>query len=180
MSPEVVLEFEGGYMRPLKPEDIHPDYISGLNDPGVNRYLDGVKHTRQTEQSVIDFVLHNQKSDNAVLFGIWLTGGAHHSGTARLHGVEYSHKTAHIGVCLFDKSAWGMHVGSKAIAAATQWAFDVVGLRWIEAGAYADNIASQKSFLAAGYDWIYDIPGKYILDGKPTRVMVFAARNAER
>lgn len=48
MSPDTILNFEGGYLRPLKPEDVHAGYVSGLNDPEVNRYLDGVKHTKQT------------------------------------------------------------------------------------------------------------------------------------
>lgn len=178
MSPEVVLEFEGGYLRPLKPEDVHPGYVSGLNDPEVNRYLDGVKHAMQTEQSVVDFIEYNQQSANGLLFGIWQENIDHHCGTIRLHGIEHYHKTAHIGVCLFDKSAWGKRLGSKAVMAVTRWAFDTLGLRWVEAGAYLENVASQKAFLAAGYEWIYDIPDKYILEGKPTRVKVYAARNA--
>lgn len=178
MSPDVVLEFEGGYLRPLKPEDVHPGYVSGLNDPDVNRYLDGVKHATQTEQSVIDFIQYNQQSANGLLFGIWQENIDRHCGTIRLHGIEHYHKTAHIGVCLFDKSAWGKRLGSKAVMAVTRWAFESLGLRWIEAGAYSENISSQKAFLAAGYEWIYDIPDKYILEGKPTRVKVYAARNA--
>ncbi len=178
MIPEGVLEFSGGYLRPLKLEDVHIGYVVGLNDPEVNRYLDGVKRVTQTEQSVTEFVRHNQHSDNAVLFGIWLNGVQHHCGTVRLHGIETHHKTAHIGICLFDKSAWGKKLGYKAAEAVTRWAFETLKLRWVEAGAYSENIASQKTFLAAGYKWIYDIPGKYILEGKPVTVKVYAARNS--
>jgi RimJ/RimL family protein N-acetyltransferase len=179
MSPEIVLEFEGGYLRPLKPEDMHPGYVSGLNDAEVNRYLDGVKHTKQTTQSVIDFVTASGVSTNSVLWGIWQENSKNHCGTVRLHGIEYHHKTAHIGVCLFDKSAWGKRLGLKAVVAVTQWAFDTLRLRWVEAGVYSENNASQKAFLAAAYEWIYDIPDKYILEGRPTRVKVYAARNAK-
>ena len=160
-------------------EDIHPGYVAGLNDPEVNRYLVGVKQAIQTRQTVVDFVMHNQQASNAVLFGIWLIGGERHCGTVRLHGIEHYHKTAHIGVCLFDKSTWGKRVGSKSIKAATKWAFDTLGLRWIEAGAYSENIASQKTFLAAGYECVYDISDKYILEGKPAKVRVFAARSSQ-
>lgn len=176
MNPDTVLNFEGGYLRPLKPADVHAGYVSGLNDPEVNRYLDGVKHTKQTTQSVLDFVVANEASTNSVLWGIWQENAGKHSGTVRLHAIEYHHKTAHIGVCLFDKAAWGQQLGKKAIFAVTQWAMNELGLRWIEAGAYADNIASQKAFLSAGYSWVFDIPDKYILEGKPTIVKVFAAR----
>ena len=176
MISEIVLEFGGGYLRPLKLEEVHPGYVSGLNDPEVNRYLVGVKRITQTEQTVTEFVLHNQQADNAVLFGIWLNGVQHHCGTIRLHGIETNHKTAHIGICLFDKSVWRKKLGYKAAETVTRWAFASLKLRWVEAGAYSENIASQKTFLAAGYEWIYDIPGKYILEGKPTTVKVYAAQ----
>lgn len=178
MTPNVVLEFEGGYLRPLKPEDVHSGYVSGLNDPEVNRYLDGVKHIKQTTQSALDFVAANEASANSVLWGIWQTSSEKHCGTVRVHGIEHHHRTAHIGVCLFDKSAWGKKLGTKAVGAVTRWALDALNLRWIEAGAYSENTASQKTFLAAGYEWVYDISDKYILEGIPTRVKVYAARNS--
>jgi ribosomal-protein-alanine N-acetyltransferase len=177
MSPDVVLNFEGGYLRPLTTADVHAAYVSGLNDPDVNRYLDGVKHTVQTTQTVTDFVAASEASSNSVLWGIWQENARNHCGTVRLHGIEYHHKTAHLGVCLFDKTAWRQQLGKKAISAVTQWAINTLDLRWVEAGAYLDNIASQRTFLSAGYSWVFDIPGKYVLEGKPTTVKVFAARD---
>jgi [ribosomal protein S5]-alanine N-acetyltransferase len=177
MKPEVILKFEGGYLRPLNIVDVHVGYISGLNDSEVNRYLDGVKHTKQTIKSVIDFVIANEISTNSVLWGIWLENSEAHIGTVRLHGIEYQHKTAHIGICLFDKKVWGRQIGRKALSAITEWAIEVLGLRWVEAGAYDENIASQKAFLSAGYSWVFDIAGKYILEGRPAIVKVFAAHN---
>lgn len=179
MIQEGVLKFDGGHLQTLKSGDVHAGYISGLNDPKVNHYLDGVKHKAQTEQSVIEFVKNNYQSTNAILFGIWRVEDEKHCGTVRLHGIENYHHTAHIGICLFDKSAWGKKLGSKAIMTVTRWAFDKLGLRWVEAGAYSENIASQKAFLAAGYGWIYDVPGKYILEGNPATVKVFVARNTK-
>lgn len=178
MIPEVVLTFAGGFLRPLEAEDVHPGYVSGLNDPDVNRYLDGVKRSVQTYLSVTVFVQHNLQAADAVLFGIWQTGAELHCGTVRLHRIETYHQTAHIGVCLFDKSVWGKNLGSKGVEAVTRWAFATMGLRWVEAGAYAENISSQKAFLAAGYEWICDIPDKYLLEGKPAVVKVYAARNS--
>ncbi len=175
MSPDTVLKFDGGYLRPLKPADVHAGYVAGLNDPEVNRYLDGVKHNKQTTQSVLDFVSANEASVNSVLWGIWQDETQRHRGTVRLHGVEHVHKTAHIGVCLFDKTVWGKGLGQKAISVVTEWAIDSLQLRWIEAGAYVDNVASQKAFLASGYAWKFDVPGKYILEGKPATVKVFVA-----
>jgi len=176
MSPDIILKFEGGYLRPLNAADVHAGYVSGLNDSEVNRYLE-VRHTKQTAQSVLDFVVVNETSANSILWGVWQENSERHCGTVRLHAVDHHSKTAHIGVCLFDKTVWGQHLGKKAISAVTQWAINGLGLRWVEAGAYVDNIASQRTFLSAGYSWVFDITGKYMLEGKPTTVKVFAARN---
>jgi ribosomal-protein-alanine N-acetyltransferase len=175
VSPDVVLKFEGGYIRPIIITDIHDGYVNGINDPEVNRYLDRVKQSKQTYQSISEFVIANDKSPSAVLWGIWLDDFEEFCGTVRLHEIEFQHLTAHIGICLFDKTIWGRGFGKRAILAATKWAFDVLKLRWIEAGAYKDNLASQKTFLSAGYSWKYDINGKYILEGKPSIVKIYAA-----
>lgn len=72
MIQKIFLKFTGGYLRPLMPADVHPGHASGLNDPEVRPYLDGVKRVMQ---SVAEFVQHNHQFDNAVLFGIRLEIG---------------------------------------------------------------------------------------------------------
>lgn len=173
MTPEIILPFAGGFLRALKASDVHAGYVSGLNDPDVNRYLQ-VRYTVQTFESVVDFVIRNETSDDSVLWGIWQQGASRHCGTVRLHGVDHRQGRAHIGVCVFERSAWGNRVGSGAISAVTLWTADVLNIRHVEAGIYADNLASQKAFLAAGYVWVGDLPGEFIFEGKPTTVKVFA------
>ena len=175
MNPEIVLAFNGGILRPLKSEDVHQGYIAGLNDNQVNRYLE-VRHIVQTEQSVLKFICDNQQAKNEVLFGLWRDGEQHHCGTVRLHGIEDIKRSTHIGLCIFDKSAWGYGLGSNAIACVTKWAIEDLNLRWIEAGIYEENIASQKAFLSAGYEWISDTSGKFILNGNSAVIKIYAKR----
>lgn len=175
--PDIQLSFTGGILRPLTPDDVHPNYVEGLNDPCVNRYLDAVKRSKQTQQSVVNFVTGNRDSPSSILWGIWQGGGRFHCGTVRLHGIDLHHGVALIGVCVFDKTARGKRIGSKAIAAVTEWAIDHLKLRWIEAAVYEENFSSQKTFLYAGYEWVYDIRGKYLLAGKPAVVKVYASRS---
>jgi [ribosomal protein S5]-alanine N-acetyltransferase len=176
MSPDVTLPINGGFLRPLVEADVYQGYVDGLNDPQVNRYLDGVKASVQTVQSVCDFVAADRLSASSLLWGVWTQDQACHVGTVRLHGIEHRHGTAHIGICIFDRRCWGGGLGTAAITAATRWAIDSLALRWIEAGAYEPNLASHRAFLSAGYAWVFDIPGKYLFEGAPTTVKVFAAR----
>jgi RimJ/RimL family protein N-acetyltransferase len=172
------IRFEGGMIRLLTPADAHSGYVNGLNDPEVNRFLDGVRRTTQTEGGVIEFIRTNQLASDAVFVGIWQNGSDRHCGTIRLHGIEHHHHTAHIGICIFDRNAWGKGLGTKAITAFTKWAIAEFGLRWIEAGAYEQNVASQNTFLSAGYEWVFDIPGKFLFEGRPSLVKVFTARGS--
>lgn len=175
MIPGEILTFDDGFLKPLSRDDAHEGYVNGLNDPIVNFYLDGVKDEIQTQNSVENFIIENAKAKNCALWGIWLNSGSNHVGTVRLHGIEHRHKTAHIGICLFDKTSWGKGVGSSSIRLVTQWGLDILGLRWIEAGIYSENMASQKAFITAGYRWSFDIRGKYIHNGIPTDVKVYVA-----
>jgi RimJ/RimL family protein N-acetyltransferase len=170
------LTFSKGQLRLLNPDDVHQGYVDGLNDPEVNKYLVGVKCFTQTTQSVIHYVKSNMESSSSILWGIWQQGSKLHCGTVRLHGIDTYHGVALIGICLFDKTSWGNRIGTKAITAVTSWAHDCLKLSWIEAGVYAENLSSQKAFLDARYDWIFDISDKFLLDGKPSVVKIYAAR----
>jgi RimJ/RimL family protein N-acetyltransferase len=168
------LHFDGGYLCPLKPADVHRGYIAGLNDPEVNRYLE-VRFAKQTMTNVRKFVRNNERSPNAVLWGVWQLGKQHHVGTVRVHGIEGVHRTAHVGVCIFDRAAWGQHVGRRAVITVTRWGFEALQLRWLEAGIYANNLASERMFVSAGYRFVSEISGKYLLEGAPTKFKIFAA-----
>lgn len=180
MILDAVLVFDGGYLRTLKPEDVHSGYVSGLNDHAVNKYLDGVKRTEQTTRGVVEFIRNNREATDSVLWGIWESDSNVNCGSIRLHAIDHFHKTAVIGICLFNKSSWGKGLGSKTIRTVTQWAQNSIGLRWIEAGVYADNIASQKTFLSAGYELAYEISGKYLLEDRSAVVKMYVAKVAPK
>lgn len=178
MMSGLILNFDGGFLRALKPSDVHNEYIDGLNDPAVNFFLDSVKCKSQTYESVRNFVSQDCASSDSILWGIWLEDSKNHIGTVRIHSINTRHKTACIGVCLFDQGSWGKGVGGKSIKSVTNWAIRTLDLRWVEAGIYIDNVASQKAFMFAGYEWIFDIPKKYIHNGRPVDVKIFVAKGS--
>jgi len=166
--------FEGGYLKSLTVSDIHPGYINGLNDPEVHRYLEAPKRNYQTFETVENFVKANILDQSSFLFGVWLDGDDLNVGTVRLHGIDHYHHCALIGICIFDKKVWGQGLGCKVISSCTRWATTHLNLRWIEAGAYKSNIASVKAFEKCGYQPVWDIEGKYYLEGSLETVKVLA------
>jgi len=174
-NKKIELPIQEGVLKTLVREDVHQGYIDGLNDSEVNNFLVGVAQSKQTVGSVASFVEHGFVAANEMVFGIWNKNEPMHCGTVRLHGIDLYHHTAHIGVCLFNKDVWGIGLAKKSICAVTDWGLNTLGLRWIEAGAYEENIASVKLFERAGYQKKYTVEGKYLLHGKASNAVVLAA-----
>lgn len=177
LKQNLTLVFPHGLLRPLVPDDVHAGHVEGLNDPDVNEYLVAVRQQVQTLETVRAFVQANHIASDAVLFGIWLDGHTKHCGTVRLHQINREDGVGVLGICIFDKNAWGRAVGSTAIGAVTRWAFDSFGLDMITAGTYAENVGSWKAFIKAGYSVVEDIPSRYVIDDKPTVVRSLIARS---
>lgn len=176
---KIELHFDNVSLRTLAPNDVHQKYIDGLNDHHTNKYLVGVRNNHQTKEIIEKYVQQNLDSDYDILFGVWIDGYDEFCGTVRLHSIEYVHRTAHIGVCLFDSNVRGRGIGKNAIKAATEWALRSLRLRWIEAGIYEENIVSCKAFESAGYEKMFSIKNKYLYEDKPATVEIYAATNFE-
>ena len=178
-NKKIKLYYDNGSLRTLITNDVHQKYIDGLNDPRINKYLVDVRKNQQTKEKLEEYVQQNLDSDYNILFGIWVDGQDEFCGTVRLHSIEYTHRTAHIGVCLFDSDVWGRGIGKKSIKAATKWALNSLKLRWIEAGIYEENIISCKAFESAGYEKMFTIKDKYLYEDNPATVEIYAATNKE-
>ena len=86
MVPDVVLSTVRGFLRPITCADLHQDYVDGLNDPEVNRFLE-VRRKWQTSETVANKDSNNQSFDS-VLFGIFDHDNSSHIGTVRLHNID--------------------------------------------------------------------------------------------
>lgn len=180
MLADIKLDIKDGWLRPLLVADIHDGYVQGLNDPEVNRFLITPRLRRQTFETVKDFVEQNVQSQNAILFGIWVAGINGHCGTLRLYDLDSHKGCAQIGICIFNKNAWGRGVGSQAIRAVTKWAIEgELQRHCIEAGAYVENHSSIKAFQGAGYEWVRDVPALFPIEGLSGVASILVARAAQ-
>jgi RimJ/RimL family protein N-acetyltransferase len=103
----LILQSENSLVRPLNVKDVTEEYVDGLNDPDVNRYLVAVRLHRQTKDSVTRYVEADGDNPLSILFGIFLKQDNNpFIGTIRVHNMDLFHFCASIGVCLFAKRAW--------------------------------------------------------------------------
>jgi RimJ/RimL family protein N-acetyltransferase len=128
----------------------------------VNRYLVDVRRTRQSRESVENFVTTNIQDPASVLFGIFIKGDQQpFVGTVRVHGIDYYHYIASIGICIFAKRAWKKGNGRRAIGLVKDYLFKTIGLHYLEAGVYAENMNSINVFNHAGFSEQFRVRNKY-------------------
>jgi RimJ/RimL family protein N-acetyltransferase len=139
----------GGYLRALGVGDVTSAYVDGLNDFEVQRFLTLARGVTHSLESVRSYVVQNRDDCAAVLFGIY-TGDALR-GTLRLHNIDFAAGFANLGIALFDRTVWGRGVATAAVAAASRFARDVLGIGRLEAGVYEANAASRRIFEKAGF-----------------------------
>ena len=175
----LLLENDRICLRPLDTEDITDEYISGLNDPEVNRFLVNVRQTVQTRETVGEYIISCYKSPNAVLFGIFIKNDDSKKpiGTVRVSEIDLFHYTASIGICLFAKQAWKKGYALQSLQLVKDYLFGVLGLHYLEAGAYAKNINSINLFTRAGFAEWYRVKDKIRLIDSFEEAVYFAAIN---
>ncbi len=166
-------------LRPLSPADVTGEYVQGLNDPEVNRFLVDVRRQPQTRQSVCRYVEDNRSGPDRVLMGMFLKACPDRpSGTVRISSISCFHACADVGICIFRKSLWGMGYGTESLDAVCRVAFERIGLRYLEAGVYEKNTASRKAFERSGFVQTHRIEDKYRLEDSFEPVLFLAARNS--
>lgn len=174
----LLLETERMYLRSLREDDITNEYIEGLNDPEVNRYL--VLRNTQTFPLVREYIRQNFESPAAILFGVFLKNDRlPFIGTIRISGLDFFHYLANVGVCLFAKRAWKKGYAVEAMRAVVAYAFGDIGLHYLEAVAYAENLNSIKLFRKAGFFETYRLKDKYRHGHKFKEVVYFGIVNKD-
>ena len=174
----LLIENKNIYLRPLRIEDVTDEYVSGLNDPEVNRYLVNVRQRVQTRESVEKYVTSEFNDPSAILFGIFTRNDSKKViGTVHVSEIDFFHYTASIGICLFLKQVWKRGHAFQALQLVKDYIFEVLCLHYIEAGVYEKNKNSINLFTRAGFSEWYRVKDKFRLVDSFEEAIYFAAIN---
>ncbi|KHM52663.1 hypothetical protein NZ47_03425 [Anaerovibrio lipolyticus] len=150
MLTNVRLSTGGVLLRQVVLSDCTPSYVSWLEDPEVNQYLE-TRWTEQTLESVRSFVQSQLGSENSILFAIMLEDDGRHIGNIKLGPINEHHHYADISYFIGDKSMWGKGIATKAINLVCGYGISDMNLHRIEAGTYAKAIGSQRALEKNGF-----------------------------
>lgn len=150
----------------LTPEHVTDSYVSWLNDPEINKYLESrfVTHTVESTKAFVASVL---ASPNSLFLGIKSHQLDRHVGNIKLGPIDPHHATGDIGILVGDKASWGKGIATSAIEAISTIAVSHLKLRKMTAGCYASNAGSQRAFEKAGFLVEGMRPAQFLLDGRP-------------
>jgi [ribosomal protein S5]-alanine N-acetyltransferase len=156
----------------LESSDVTEAYVSWLNDPAVNRFLES-RFFVHTIDSTRQFVESCLASPSTLLLGIMsieLSGV--HVGNIKIAQIDRHHGLGEVGILVGEKKAWSRGIASAAIRSLINIARDELGLRKLTAGCYASNVGSQKAFLKAGFYKAGERKAHYLLDGEPEAIVL--------
>jgi RimJ/RimL family protein N-acetyltransferase len=138
-------------LRSLDASHAAGPYEGWMRDDDVTRYLE-IRFAPPDAAALELFINRMNESTDNLLLGLFPSNEPErHIGNIKLGPIDSRHAVAAIGVLIGAKDYWGRGLAGEAVAAVAELAFDDFGLERVEAGFYADNVASQRAFRRAGF-----------------------------
>ena len=141
MKKAIHLESKRLIYEPLSIEYLSEDYVSWLNDPEVNRYMETCGgYTIDSLRKYLEKV-----TDSDMLFwAIHLKGGMAHIGNIKVDPVEWQHRRGEIGTLIGDKTKWGNGYATEAKKTIIDYCFSELDLIKITSGCHAKNTGTLR------------------------------------
>jgi [ribosomal protein S5]-alanine N-acetyltransferase len=91
------------------------------------------------------------QSPESLLFGIFLLTTGDHIGNIKISGVDFKHGSGEIGYLIGNHHVWGRGYATEAIGGMAEFAFSVLKLKRLTAGAYPANLGSIRVLEKCGF-----------------------------
>lgn len=132
------------YLRDINASDCADRYLSWMNEPTVNQYLES-RHRVQTIDSLKQFVSGTISSNDNYMFAVIYKPTDEHVGNIKIGPIHPIYKNAFIGYLIGEEEYWGKGLATEAINLATKFCFERLMLNKVAAGVYATNIGSKRA-----------------------------------
>lgn len=139
----IPLEGPGVFLEPIKLQDVNQEYVSWLNNPSVNRYLE-IRFFPQTEKTVFEYVSSFINTDGKYMWAVREKINSAMLGTITLI-TNTVHLTGGIGTMIGNQNAWGTLASKNMCPLVIEFAFNTLKLRRIVAHNMAAN--RQSNFM---------------------------------
>lgn len=141
------LESERLYYYPMDLRFANEVYLSWLNDPEVNRYLEVPKEN--DSESLIAYVKSTMDA-KTYFWAIVKKEDNKHIGNIKIDPINTKHGYGEYGILMGDKSEWGKGYAKEASQTIVDFCFSSLSLRKVNLGVIANNIAALKLYQSMG------------------------------
>lgn len=125
------------------------NYVSWLNDPSINQYLES-RFIEHTLESTADFICQNIDSKDTYLFAM-ITEQGKHIGNIKLGPIHPIYLYANIGYFIGESSFWRQGIATEAIKIVKDFAFEELNLHRVQAGVFEKNSGSIRAIEKNGF-----------------------------
>ena len=136
------------YLRPLTLADESENYLSWLNTPETNKYLET---RRSTMEELREYLTARVDSPNVYFAGVFDTETGQHIGNVKLEPIDWKKKSAVFGILIGNQAYRGKGIGTEATKLIVKHAFENLGLLEIELGVIGENLAGCRAYEKAGF-----------------------------
>lgn len=154
------------YLQSISEQDASEQYVSWLNDPLVNQYLE-TRLNHQDLDTIINFIRDVIANPNEHLFTIRLKSNNQHIGNIKVGAINSSHNIGEVSLFIGDKDSWGKGIAKQAIQLISRYSIEILKLRKLSAGAYRPNKGSTFAFINSGYIEDCVLTDHYLMNGQP-------------
>lgn len=144
----IILQEDDTFLRPVDESAIDKGYLSWINNPDINGFLES-RFKEWKKDDLIRYLSAVNSSENDFLFGIFYK--EIYIGNIKIGPIDKNHSRASIGLIIGETAFQGKGHGLKAVNLIKHFGFDIIGIRKLTAGCYAENQASLNLFIKAGF-----------------------------
>lgn len=160
------LESERLICRKLSLEHCSEEYVSWLNNPQVNRYLE--TSGNQTLETLRSFLSSVEANPNIFFWAIHLRHNNAHIGNIKIDPINTKHGLGEYGILMGDTREWGKGYAKEASQRVIGYCFNSVNLRKITLGVVEAHVAALSLYKSLGFGvegtyqrhWFYE--GNYL------------------
>jgi ribosomal-protein-alanine N-acetyltransferase len=148
------------HLKSLDPQsDNLSNYLSWMKDTKNNRFIESANN-QFTHQDLVSYVDNKNKSDNAILFGIFSKLDGFHIGNVKLEPLVIS-QFAWLGILIGEEKFRGRGTGFEVISHLLHFSRRNLDLKKIYLGVHKDNVPAVRLYKKLGFIEIPSDSGKF-------------------
>ena len=135
--------------KKLTIKDITDNYISWLNNPIVNQYLE-VRHKKQTKETVSNYINSFYREEEKYIWGIYHDEKMIGTTTLAFFNKEYN--SVAVGLMIGDTDYWGKSASDSALNFILDFSFNKLKKDSVIGGSYDENISIVFTLKKLGFE----------------------------